>query len=172
MRLASHHFHTMRSRSDIKILPSYGNTEHKIRFGADAIVDVVESGRALEENGLVIIEEIMESSTVIVATDNALGSKTKKSFLGHFAALIVAAYESSSFVQLTANVPDRIVPQAAKIMGGLKGPSRSRLCGVRGWSALQSMVPVAKEHEVMFSLSRIGVKDIIVNRNLPLVMRG
>ena len=37
-------FFADKGRPDINVVPSYGNTEHKIRFGATAIIDVTERG--------------------------------------------------------------------------------------------------------------------------------
>ena len=75
-------FFVDRDRSDIRVVPSFGNTEHKVRFGATAIVDVTESGDSLRENQLTIISEIMTSHTVVVASPVSLADE--KFFTGDF----------------------------------------------------------------------------------------
>jgi ATP phosphoribosyltransferase len=162
-------FFAEKGRSDIRVVPSFGNTEHKIGFGATAIIDVVESGKSLEENQLRVICQIMESHTVIVANPNSLADEQKRPYIDCFVRLIQGAHRALDCVMLTANVPENVINEASRIIGGLKGPSCSPL-RVSGWFALQSIVPRQQEHTVIFKLLQIGVTDIIVNRDIPLVM--
>jgi len=157
-------------RDDIKVVSSFGNTEHKIGFGATAIVDVTESGDSLAENQLKIIAEIMESSTVIVANSESLADESKRQYIDCFVRLLNGAFQASRQVLLVANVPENALDEASPILGGLKGPSCSPLVGVKGWFALQSVVARENEQKVIFELLRIGVTDILVNRDIPLIM--
>jgi len=162
-------FFSEKGRPDVRIIPSYGNTEHKIEFGATAIVDVTESGDSLKENGLEIIYEIMESSTVIVVNPKSYADKNKQPFIDCFVRLINGAYQASKYVMLVANVPEQVLSEAIKIIEGLKGPTVSPLA-TQGWFALQSIVPRENEQKIIFDLLQIGVTDIIVNREISLVM--
>ncbi|MBU1519303.1 ATP phosphoribosyltransferase [Patescibacteria group bacterium] len=157
-------------RDDIKVVPSFGNTEHKIGFGATAIVDVTESGDSLKENQLEIICEIMESNTVVVANSESLADESKRPYIDCFIRLINGAFQASKRVMLVANVPKNVLDEASRIIGGLKGPSCSPLVGVKGWFALQSVVAREDEQKIIFELLQIGVTDIIVNRDIPLIM--
>lgn len=157
-------------RNDIKVVPSFGNTEHKIGFGATAIVDVTESGDSLKENQLEIIGEIMESNTVVVANPESLADESKRPYIDCFIRLINGAFQASKHVMLIANVPENVLDEASRIIGGLKGPSCSPLVGVKGWFALQSVVVREDEQKVIFELLQIGVTDILVNRDIPLIM--
>jgi ATP phosphoribosyltransferase len=165
-----------RGRLDIGILPSWGNTEHKVRFGATAIVDVTESGDSLEDNQLRIICEIMDSNTVIAANPKSLANESKRPYIDCFVRLVNGAYQASKHVMLTANVPELVLDEAGRIIGGLKGPTCSPLTITepnrlqRGWFALQSVVPREDEQRIIFELLQIGVTDIVVNRDIPLVM--
>lgn len=155
-------------RLDVIVVPSYGNTEHKVRFGATAIVDVTESGESLQENHLKVIEGIMESNTVIVANPTSFADETKQSYIDCFVRLINGAFQSSKYVMLIANVPEEVLNEASSIIGGLKGASRSTI-GNR-WFALQSIVLKTSEQDVIFKLLQIGVTDIVVIRDIPLIM--
>ena len=157
-------------RNDIKVVPSFGNTEHKIGFGATAIVDVTESGDSLEENQLEIICEIMESNTVVVANPESFADESKRPYIDCFIRLINGAFQASKRVMLVANVPENVLDEASRIIGGLKGPSCSPLVGVKGWFALQSVVAREDEQKGIFELLQIGVTDILVNRDIPLIM--
>lgn len=156
-------------REDIQVMSSYGKTEQKIQFGASAIVDITESGKSLKENGLVIISELMESNTVLVVNQTSYYDTEKRTYIDCLTALLRGAYQASQYVMLIANVPASVVKEASKIIGGLKGASCSPLM-TEGWFALQSIVLREKEQTVIFELLQIGVTDIIVNRDIPLIM--
>ncbi len=168
VQLAQRFFYD-KGRMDIHVIPSYGNTETKVRFGATAIIDVTESGDSLRENQLESICEIMESNTVIVANSESLTDESKRPYIDCFVRLINGAYQASKLVMLTANVPEQVLNDASRIIGGLKGPTRSPLA-VQGWFALQSVVRREDEQKVIFELLQIGVTDIIVTRDIPLIM--
>lgn len=169
VRLAQKFFAGL-GRSDIRILSSFGKTENKIEFGATAIIEVTESGRSLRANGLKILCEIMESNTVIVANPKSLFDESKRSYIDCFVKLIKGAFQASKYVMLIANVPGNVLDEAGRIIGGLKGPSYSSLIGVKGWFALQSFVLREDEQKIIFNLLQIGVTDIAVDRNIPLIM--
>lgn len=162
-------FFADRGRNDVKIVPSFGNTEHKIGFGATAIVDVTESGDSLKENQLKSICEIMESNTVVVANSESLADESKRPYIDCFVRLINGAFQASKHVMLVANVPENVLDDASRVIGGLKGPSCSPL-SIKGWFALQSVVAREDEQKVIFSLLQIGVTDILVYRDIQLIM--
>lgn len=157
-------------RSDIKVVSSFGNTEHKIGFGATAIVDVTESGDSLEAHHLKIICEIMESHTVVVANPMAYADQAKLPYINCLTRLLKGAHQASQYVIILANVPSNLVKTAGSIMQGLKGPTRSPLIGISDWFSLQSVVARDQEQKVVFELLQLGVTDIIVNRDIPLIM--
>jgi len=156
-------------RKDIQVMFSFGNTEQKIKFGAAAIVDIMESGESLRENNLIVISELMESAIVIAVNPKSYCDKEKQSYIDCLVALIKGAYQASQYVFLVANVPQKSLTEASQIMGGLKGPTCSALT-VENWFALQSIVLRKDEQKVIFKLLQIGVTDIVVNREIPLIM--
>ena len=156
-------------REDVRVMFSFGNTEQKIKFGAAAIVDITESGESLRENNLVIIDELMESNIVIAVNPKSYCDKEKQSYIDCLVALIKGAYQASQYVFLVANVPKKSIAEASLIMGGLKGPTCSALT-LENWFALQSIVLRKDEQAVIFRLLQIGVTDIVVNRDIPLIM--
>lgn len=161
-------FFAEKGRPDIVVLHSFGNTEHKIKFGAAAIVDVTESGDSLEDHRLRAVCQIMESNTVIVANPRSLADEAKRPYIDYFVQLIKGAYQASRYVLIVANVPEKALEEASQIMDGLKGASHSVIKD--GWSALQSFVLKTNEHDVIFKLLQIGVTDIAVIRDIPLIM--
>jgi ATP phosphoribosyltransferase len=170
VQLATDYFAEL-GRQDIVVEWSPGNTEDKIEWGdAVAIVEVTESGRSLKVHGLAIIDEIMESNTVVVANAESLKDSEKQASINCFRRLIEGAYRATFNVVMTANVPEAVINEATRIIGGLKGPSRSPIQGLPGWYALESVVPRTREVPVVFELLQLGVTDIIVNRDSALIM--
>jgi ATP phosphoribosyltransferase len=163
-------FFSSKGRCDIRVVQSFGNTEHKIRFGATAIIDITEKGDSLKENQLRVLCEIMESNTAVVANINSYADEEKRFYMDCFVRLIKGAYQASQSVLVVANVPELLLEAASKIFGGLKGPSYQPIYGRKGWFAMQSIVPRNDERDIIFELLKIGVVDVFVNRDLPLIM--
>lgn len=161
-------FFSKKNREDIVVTPSYGNTERKVEFGASAVIDITESGDSLRENQLRVMCEIMESCTVIVANPQSLSDKTKFPYIDCLVRLINGAYQATKYVLMVANVPKKSLSKAIKIMGGLKGASRSIIR--KNWFSLQSIILKIDEQDIIFKLLQIGVTDIVVVREIPLIM--
>jgi ATP phosphoribosyltransferase len=63
----------------VQIIELYGSIELAPLVGlADFIVDIVETGRTLRENGLVVIEEIMPSSAKLIVNRASYKTKNEK----------------------------------------------------------------------------------------------
>lgn len=54
---------------------TWGSTEAWAPAYADIVVDVVETGETLRANGLVILEELMQSTTVLIGRTHASGDR-------------------------------------------------------------------------------------------------
>lgn len=66
---------------DVEIIKIEGSVEIAPLLGlADAIVDIVETGQTLKENGLIIFEEISDISARLIANKASLKMKTKEMF--------------------------------------------------------------------------------------------
>jgi ATP phosphoribosyltransferase len=60
----------------VEVIKLYGSIELAPLIGlADAIVDIVETGTTMKENGLKVAEEIMESSAHLIANKNSFYAK-------------------------------------------------------------------------------------------------
>jgi len=169
VRLTKKYFESI-GRSDVKIKASHGNTEAKVRYGADGIVDVTETGASLEANGLIVISTLMESNTVIIANPDSLADEEKKQRIEWFVRLIKGAYAAIAYMKIIANVPEEILKQAAEIVGGLKGPTCAPIYGKEGWFALSAIVPKSQWDRISFELLQIGVTDIIPKWDIPCIM--
>jgi len=63
----------------VEVIKLYGSIELAPLVGlADAIVDIVETGETMRENGLKVAEDIMESSAHLIANKNSFFEKKKE----------------------------------------------------------------------------------------------
>ena len=63
----------------VKVIKLYGSIELAPLVGlSDAIVDIVETGTTMKQNGLKVVETIMESSAHLIANKNSFISKKKE----------------------------------------------------------------------------------------------
>ncbi len=60
----------------VKVIKLNGSIELAPLVGlSDAIVDIVETGTTMKQNGLKVVEDIMDSSAHLIANQNSLISK-------------------------------------------------------------------------------------------------
>jgi ATP phosphoribosyltransferase len=60
----------------VEVIKLYGSIELAPLVGlSDAIVDIVETGKTMKENGLVVAEDIMDSSAHLIANKNSFYAK-------------------------------------------------------------------------------------------------
>jgi ATP phosphoribosyltransferase len=85
-----------RGRNDIEIIRSYGGTERKVKFGADAVIDITETGESLVANKLKIIEELMQSYTVIVLRNDLSENADKRMLAIKIASKLEEAFWSDA----------------------------------------------------------------------------
>jgi len=63
----------------VEIIKLYGSIELAPLVGlADMIVDIVETGATMRQNGLEVVETMMESSTYLIANKNSFYQKQKE----------------------------------------------------------------------------------------------
>jgi len=90
-----------RGRNDIEIIRSYGGTERKVKFGADAVIDITETGESLVANKLKIVEELMQSYTVIVLRKDLCDNVEKRTLAIKIASLLEEAFWSAASDQIS-----------------------------------------------------------------------
>ncbi|MCL1946256.1 MAG: ATP phosphoribosyltransferase [Chitinivibrionia bacterium] len=146
---------------DAEIIKLDGAVEISIQLGvADAIADVVESGRTLVEAGLKTIgEPIMESQALIIAKDKSkLNDKTAKIFVERLESVIIA----KQYLMVEYDISKENIEKAAKLTPGIESPTVSPL-SVEGWFAVKAMVKAKGVNKLLDDLHNVGAKGIIVS---------
>jgi ATP phosphoribosyltransferase len=137
-----------------------GAVEISIRLGvADAIADVVESGRTLTEAGLKTVgEPILKSEAVVIARNESIYKKDGvKTFIERLKGIVVAR----EYVMVEYDCPTRILQQACAITPGIESPTVSPL-SEDGWVAVKSMSKRKDINRIIDALAGAGAKGIIV----------
>lgn len=137
-----------------------GAVEISIKLGvADAIADVVQSGRTLTEAGLMTIgEPLLKSEALLIAhSEETMNSATADLFVKRLKGIIVAR----DFVIVEYDIPKASLAQACGITPGIEAPTIAPLSH-ESWSAVKAMVKKSEMNSIIDRLSDIGAKGIIV----------
>jgi ATP phosphoribosyltransferase len=135
-----------------------GAVESAVRLGvADAVADVVETGRTLEKQGLEIFGPVILQSTAVLisAAPGVPGLETLRRRLQG----VMVAHQ---YVLMDYDLPAALVDRASKITPGLESPTVSPLRD-SDWVAVRVMVPRAETNHVMDDLYALGARAILVS---------
>jgi ATP phosphoribosyltransferase len=144
-----------------RLLRTYGATEVFPPDDADMIIDNTSSGQTLKDNGLKIIDTILESSTRFVASHAALADPEKRNRIEELAMLFQAVLDGRDRVMLEMNIPEDCFDEAINGLPAMRSPTIAPLYGEGGGFAVKIAV---KRHEVptiIPRLKKLGALDIV-----------
>ncbi len=139
---------------------SWGATEAKAGKLVDAIVELTETGSSLRANNLRIVEELLVSTTRLIANNNALKDGWKKEKIENLAILLKGALAAEGMVGLKMNIPFKQLPAIEKILPALKKPTISNLSD-GNWVALEVIIEEKIVKKIIPALKRAGAEGII-----------
>jgi ATP phosphoribosyltransferase len=145
---------------DAEVLTTYGATEVFPPEDADLIIDNTATGSTLRANGLVIIDEVMKSSTRMYASKEAMDNPEKKREIENFALLIDAVLKARTRVMMDLNVASDNLDAVLNCLPSMRQPTVSPLSD-SGWFAVRSAVPRKKLAEIIPKLKDNGAHDIV-----------
>ena len=137
-----------------------GAVEISVRLGvADAIADVVQSGRTLDQAGLKIVgDPILDSEAVVIARDaKTAKSPAVKLFLQRLSGIVTAR----DYIVVEYDIPRAKLKKACAITPGIEAPTISPL-SEEGWVAVKSMAKRKLVNQILDGLAALGAKGIIV----------
>lgn len=137
-----------------------GAVEIAIRLGvADAIADVVESGRTMLEAGLKTVGGALVNSEAILITRDAAVANTQivKQFVERLKGIVVAR----AYVMVEYDAPEALLEKASEITPGIEAPTVAPLSR-KGWVAIKAMAKKSEVNDIMDRLADLGAKGIIV----------
>lgn len=150
-------------RLDATLVRSYGATEVFPPEDADVIVDISASGETLAANGLVVVDELMRSSTRLYASRTALDSPSKKTAIDGFVLSLRSVLEARGRAMVELNVSPDDVEEVIAILPSMREPTIASLHGSVGL-AVKAAVPRADLPALIPLLKARGAGDIVVSR--------
>ncbi len=145
---------------DAKVVKLDGAVEISIRLGvADAIADVVESGRTLIEAGLNTVgDPILNSEAILVARSAEFAEKPQVRILMERLKGIIVARE---YAMIEYDINKEQLDQACTLTPGIESPTLAPLSR-ENWVAVKAMIQRKDINAIMDQLKELGAKGIIV----------
>jgi ATP phosphoribosyltransferase len=159
--------HLARNRVRSEIVKLDGAVEISVRLGvADAIADVVSSGRTLRQHGLKIIgDPIAASEATLIEREPRPDREEpphitaeKRVFIERMRGVVYAR----QYLMLDYDCRDELLDGAREISPGLQAPTVAPLAE-QGWSAVRSMVLKRDVNSVMDRLATLGARAILAS---------
>jgi ATP phosphoribosyltransferase len=145
--------------SELKLVELEGAVEIAVQLGiADAVVDVVDTGKTLVEAGLRVVGEPLFRSQA------ALYAHPGREVMGE-ATVMMRRLEGKlvamEYMMVEYDVPGEILSAACLITPGLESPTVTRLQR-EGWYSVKAMISRRDAHNIMDELSRMGCRGILL----------
>ena len=139
---------------------SWGATEVKPPLLADAIVEVTETGSSLRANKLKILDTVMESNTVLIASRAAWADAWKQEKLCNMKLLLEGAMLAHGKVGLMLNVHKDNLRAVLAALPALKRPTISEL-SESGWVAVNTILDEKLVRLIIPQLKQAGAQGIV-----------
>lgn len=148
---------------------SWGATEVKPPQLADAIVELTETGSSLRANKLRIVEEILVSTTRIIANKKAWEDPWKKKKIENMTMLLQGALAAEEKVGLKMNAPKATLKEICELLPSMHAPTISHQTDPE-WVSLEVMLDEKQSRDLIPRLKRRGASGIVeypLNKVIP-----
>lgn len=139
---------------------SWGATEVKVPEVVDAIVELTETGSSLRAHNLKIVEEIMVSTTKLIANPKSWEDEWKRQKIEDLALLLIGVLNGEKLVGLKMNVHKDNLPVILGLLPALKKPTISNLTDP-DWVAVEVVLEQRLARVLIPRLSRAGAQGIV-----------
>ncbi|MHC4985126.1 MAG: ATP phosphoribosyltransferase [Planctomycetota bacterium] len=150
-----------RKKLDATFVRTYGATEVFPPEDADVIVDVTATGATLKANGLVILEDVLTSSTRLFASRRAAEDPAKRARLDELVLLLSSVLEARQRMMVEVNVPADKLEAVVAALPCMREPTMAPLHGGVGY-AVKAAVRKDELTRVIPEIKRLGGTDIVV----------
>lgn len=139
---------------------SWGATEVKPPRLADAIVEVTETGSSLRANNLRILDEVIQSTTRLIANPEAIQDEWTQTKINNIALMLQSCLAAEGKVGLMMNVHRTKLETVVGILPALQTPTVSHLSDP-DWIAVNSIVDESVVRTAVPELKAAGAKGIV-----------
>ena len=145
---------------DYRYVRTYGATEVFPPEDADLIVDNTASGTTLRSNSLRIVDEILRSSTRLIAHRQTLDDPQKRTVIEELVLLLGSVLSGRRRVLLDMNVSAEKLDAVVELLPSMKSPTIQRLHGSDGYAVRVAVL--REEVPALFpAIRRAGATDIL-----------
>jgi len=146
---------------DATVIRLDGAVEISVQLGvADAIADVVGSGRTLSLHDLVAFgEPLVDSEAVLIERADTEENRAARDQL---AARVQGVVFGQQYLMLDYDCPRAVLEQATAITPGLESPTIAPLADPE-WVAVRALVPRREVNTIMDQIAAIGAKAILAS---------
>jgi ATP phosphoribosyltransferase len=144
----------------VKVLTSYGATEAKVPDIVDAIVDVTETGSTLRAHGMKVIDTLLESEVLLIASAEAAADPDKRRAMDDITTLLLGALRAQGRVLIKLNVSGDELAAVLSVLPAMKAPTVSPLAD-EGEFAIETVVEKAYVNTLIPLLKARGASDIL-----------
>jgi ATP phosphoribosyltransferase len=143
-----------------KVEFSWGATEVKPPKLADAIVEVTETGSSLRANNLRIVDEVLQSTTRLIANKAAYGDAWKRQKIDDLALMLRGAIAAEGKVGLMMNVPRDRLKSVLALLPALQQPTVSSLAD-ENWVDVNTVLEESTVRQIIPRLKAAGARGIV-----------
>ncbi len=147
---------------DARFVRTFGATEVYPPEDADCIIDNVATGNTLKYNGLVILDEVMTSSTRLYANTQCLENPAKRDGIEQLVLLLKSVLDARARVMIEMNVENNYLDAIIRAVPSMRTPTIAPLYNNSGF-AVKSAVPRRSVGQLITELKRLGATDIVVS---------
>jgi len=150
-----------KKKVDVEIVQVGGACEATPHLGiADAIIDLSSSGTTLKTNRLRVIDEVLTTSTHLIANHDSLKRKREKIDEIHLALESVIRARGQCYLMMNAR--RSCLDAVKKVLPGLSGPTVMDVASSEGLVAVHAVVSEERVYTLINQLRRAGARDILV----------
>jgi len=143
-----------------KVEFSWGATEVKPPRLADAIVEVTETGSSLRANNLRIVDEVLQSTTRLIANRQSWADPWVRAKVENIALMLESCLAAEGKVGLMMNVRREELPKVLGILPALQTPTVSSLSDP-DWVDVNTIVSESVVRHIIPQLKSAGARGIV-----------
>ncbi|MAF79628.1 ATP phosphoribosyltransferase [bacterium] len=143
-----------------KVEFSWGATEAKPPKFADAIIELTETGSSLTANNLRIVDTVLESSTKLIASEEAMADEWKKKKIEILGLLLKSVVVGKKAVMIVMHVPEEKVDSVVKHLPKKKPTLIQKIAGEQTCSVMFT-TEKKKSRIIITELKEKGCHDIV-----------
>jgi ATP phosphoribosyltransferase len=158
-----------RNGVEAKVEFSWGATEVKPPYLADAIVEITETGSSLRANNMRIVETVLETNTKLIANRESWEDPGKRRKIEQIGMLLSGAIMGEDKVGLMMNVPKARLPAVLEVLPSMNTPTISQLTD-EAWVDVLVILEERKARDLIPELKREGAQAIVefpLNKVIP-----